>query len=356
MLRRIPATLLVCLAILVAVFAISPAGARTPEESVDILLKPNLAGGAANEDGAGVKARHRARTKAVYPATRPLFQAPHGGPIIKVRPPLKYVPCGFGGDVCFLPKPAPGQWDLSLQTFFARTKGSIQYPRDAWWWYGYYWWDDSWKSVDFNDQLNLPAHKVLLQFTARYQFRPSWAIRYSILGDDLNGGGYPQRDFWLGDRYFYTVENLTTKWQHRYNRLGLVYDPVKTCSSTVSVFADWVHTDDSLSVTSPYCTYQCFKRSTTGDNAMVGLEFQRCSATAANGGTFSFDGKAGFLFLDDSTGWDVQGGCKYSIPMGRNRWGYVKGGYRNVTINKGTTTYVFNHTFEGGFMEFGFIF
>jgi hypothetical protein len=365
MLRRIPATLLVCIAIFVAAFAVGTAGARTPEESVDILLKPNLAAGRASEDGAGVRTRQRAQPKTSYAPVRPIFQFPQGlhRPIIKVRPEIACAPVTCTGYGCFLPKPAKGQWELGFQTFFARVKGTLQSPRaDNSWYYGYYY--NYYTPPDFTDQLNLPANRVLLQFTARYQFRPTWAIRYSIMGDNISGSGYPQSDFILANNWGYAYgvtvfsasQTITSKWQHRYQRLGLVYDPIKTPSAVVSVFADWVHTDDSLQISSPYCTYNCFNKSQTGDPAMVGLEVQRCTSTAANGATLSCEGKAGLMFLDDSSGWDVQAGCRYSLPMGYNRWGYIKGGYRNVTINKGTAQYVFNHSFEGGFMEFGFIF
>jgi hypothetical protein len=88
----------------------------------------------------------------------------------------------------------------------------------------------------------------------------------------------------------------------------------------------------------------------------VGLELQRCIKTAANGGTFSFDHKAGVIFLDDVEGWDVQAGARYSIPLNYGRWGYMKGGYRYVEIKKSQSDYAFKHALEGGYMEFGFIF
>ncbi len=359
--------LVLCLAIFVVALAAGYAGARTPEESVDMLLKPTVAGGAATEDSAGVKVRQKATPGTGYAHAKPVFHLPQGEyhrPIIKVKPPTTCapmamaMPMAYGWQGCFLQTPRQGQWDLGFQAFFARIKGCVQWPLYNGQYYGYY---GSQQNVDFNDDLVLPAHQVIPQFTARYQFRCHWGIRYSILGAQFNGGGYPNDYFYLGSYYsgynqFNPSQSISTIWQHRYQRLGLVYDPIKTQSAAVSLFADWVHLDDTLQVSNGYCYGNCFNNSLTGDPAMVGVEVQRCSSTTANGATVSCEGKAGFLFLDDSTGWDVQAGCRYAIPMGCGRTGFVKGGYRNVTINKGNTQYVFNHSLEGGFMEFGFIF
>jgi hypothetical protein len=255
---------------------------------------------------------------------------------------------------CILPRTAPGQWEMSVQAFFARTRGTVQWPRNNWWAGG---WAN--REVDFNDDLQLPAHQVLAQFTAKYQFRPQWAIRYSILGLDLKGGGWNWNNwnqFYFGNQFFGGTNNINSEWQHLYQRVGVLYDAIRTCNSAVSIFTDWVHADDKITVGCGFCGWGASTLSKGTDAAIVGLEIERCMSTAWNGGTFSCDYKAGVIFLDDVEGVDAQAGCKYSIPMNYGRWGFVKGGYRYVELKKTQQDYLLKHALEGGFMELGVIF
>ena len=212
------------------------------------------------------------------------------------------------------------------------------------------------------DQLQLPANQVIGQFTASYQFRPNWAVQFSVLGFESNGGGMVQVNnaigfFVFGNQTFTYGQQIQSKWRHTYSRLGLVYDAIRICSAKVSVFADWVHVDDQIDV---FCSTCGLGSSTFGKNidaTMVGLQFQKCLVAMCNGGTFSSDCKAGAIFLDNVEGWDVDLGGRYSIPLNAGgRWGYLKGGYRLVKLNKSESDFVFNNTLEGGFAEFGFIF
>ena len=45
-----------------------------------------------------------------------------------------------------------------------------------------------------------------------------------------------------------TGYGMNVKWNHYYHRLGLIYDALRNCKAKVSVFADWVHTDDTVTV------------------------------------------------------------------------------------------------------------
>ena len=100
------------------------------------------------------------------------------------------------------------------------------------------------------------------------------------------------------------------------------------------VVGQWVHADDKISVNCSVCfnLERAFSKST--DAALVGLEYQRCVKTALNGGTLSLEHKAGFIFYDDSEGWDLQTGLRYTIPLNCGRWGYLKGGYRFIQIKR----------------------
>ncbi len=213
--------------------------------------------------------------------------------------------------------------------------------------YGYYN-----NEINFTDVLALPVHLPIWEFSARYNFRPNWAFRYSVLGFEATSSG-------MGNNWLLFGFGINAKWNHYYHRLGLVYDALRSCKAKVSVFADWVHTDDTITANCSVCSTSIYgtpKWGKNGDSMIAGLEFQRCVRTFANGGTFSLDCRAGYIFLDNVDGSDLQAGARYSIPLNCGRWGYVKGGYRSVDIKKGENNLVFNQALEGGFMEFGFIF
>jgi hypothetical protein len=349
MLRRSPSTLLVCLVISISIAAAAPAWADNADQSLEVLLKPDKG------TVAPVSEAYKARPRYGVASARASVTPRYYGRISKVKAPP---PCGprlcVTGPPCILPTPKFRQWEVQLQVLWARARGMIQWPRQSQFTFNQN------NEVDLNDDLALPAHDALLQFSIRYQFRPRWAFRYSILGDEFNGGrGFDNntnRIFWFGNQQINSNQPLQSKWEHQYHRLGLIYDAVKTCTTQVSVFADWVHTDDVVSLSCNNCGNQTATFSISGTHMIAGIEVQRCARTFANGGTLSLEHKAGFIFLDDVEGWDLQTGGKYSIPLNCGRWGYLKGGYRFVEIRRAEARYIFNHALEGGFMEFGFIF
>jgi hypothetical protein len=354
MLRRIPSTPLVCLVLFMSTCLMAPAWAAGPDESLEILLKPNQ--GNTSPALSVPKARAKLRTGAPTMPQASIMMLPPPPPgISKVKAPAWCAPASYRPD-CILPQTQPGQWEMSAQIFYGRIHGQLTWPR-----YSIYtaWYNNV--DVDLNDALGVPKHQAFVQFSAKYQFRPNWAVRYSVLGAELNGStgwnynnaGYLQ---YFGNIPLYTGNPIQSQWQHTYQRLGLIYDAVKTCKSTVSVFADWVHTDDKMNVNCAWCGYYTNTFSKGGDSAIVGLEYQQCLKTAANGGALSLDLKGGAIFLDDVEGADIQAGARYSIPLNCGRSGYVKGGYRYVELKKTQYDFVFNNAIDGGFLEFGFIF
>jgi hypothetical protein len=358
MLRRIPSTPLVCLAIFLSIILAAAACAAGPDESLDVLLKNNQKTSTHSPVYRRAKARPSSFTRvrpapAVFPCPPPFMG------ISKVKPGFCFPPpCGFPPP-CHLPSTMPRQWEIGAQVLFARIGGKVMWPR---WspYYAGYWGDDDAYAAGFSDRLMLPEHKVLVDFKVRYQFRPGWAIRYSVLPFELTGGGTLDSNnnlFVFGNQIFSTGQNIRTKWEHAYHRLGLEYDAIRTCSMKVGVFADWVHVDDKIGVVCTVCglTTQTFSKST--NSAMIGMEVQRCIVKTCNGGSFSCDYKGGGIFGDDVSGYDVEVGGRYSIPLNRaGRWGYVKGGYRAIQLNKKQNDYLLNDTLEGGFVELGFIF
>ncbi len=283
-----------------------------------------------------------------------MYMPPAG--ITKVKPPCLPYPMA-GMPLCILPTTRMGQWEIGAQVLFARAKGTVQWPRNNWWLGGFSPWI---RDVDFNDDLMLPSHQVFVDLSIKYQFRPNWAIQYSVLGTQLNGGGWPDFNnstpFVFGNFLFTWGNPLNTIWQHAYHRAVLVYDAVKTCRSTVSVFGGWAHTEDRLDVNCVLCGFQTNTLSKSNDCGIAGIALQRCIRTACNGSTFSLDCKAAGIFYDDVEGYDAQAGLRYSIPLNVGRWGYAKGGYRVVSIQKGQQDLLLKTQLEGGFVEFGFIF
>lgn len=356
MLRSNTATLLVCLLVCLVGLLCRPARAADPDESLEILLKPNSSSdgsvSSSSRSSTGYARANASRSTPTYASAFPSY-----GPkqrIAKVKPIRRGV---FGyARPPVLAQPAPKQWEFSTQVIFARTKGKIAWPRNPYGSYGYWGWGDDYWTADLNNDLQVPEHDTWVEITLKYQFRPHWSFRYSVLTEELNGGGWPTRQFWFGNRQINWGENINTKWEHSYHRVGLVYDAIRTCVNRVSVFADWVHTEDKIQANCSYCgNYQSIF-SKGGDMAMVGIEMERMIRATCNGGAWSTEHHVGFMFLDDAEGWDLETGLKYSVALGCRRQGYLKGGYRYVNIKKGQPDLLFENTLEGGFLEFGLVF
>ncbi len=355
MLRRIPFTPLVCLVIFVSTCLFNVSWAAGPDESLEILLKPNQTSIATTPTVQPTKAR------------RSIGAASYGAPpafITKVKAPVQAMCApGFMPPTCILPVPQVGQWQIGVQALFARLRGNVGWPNlqnnNVWGW-GAGWFNTN---PNFTDSLQLPAYQTLPAVDVRYQFRPRWSLRFWALGTELKGGGWPQDTFYFGfqgggwtPQLFNWGNPITSRWQHGYYQVGLMYDAIRTCNTMLSVYGGWAHTDDRIDVGCSWCGWQSSTLSKSTDNVSVGLELQKCVVTTSTGGTFSLDNRAAAMFMDNSTGWDVQLGGRYTIPMNYGRWGYLKGGYRYINNNKNQNDYALNYTIDGGFAELGFIF
>ncbi len=355
MVRRKHSTLLVCLAVLMSTVFLAPAWAAQSEDSAEkIINKPQASSQGAVGD---LKPKVIAKVKptTMSPPYAYAFERPG---ITKVKPgyTLSYPAGARFMDRC-LPAPAMSRWDISAGVLFARLRGTIAWPRFPSWFCGgcgvtY--------ETDFNDGLQLPGHLAVPTWSVAYQFRPNWAVRYTGLAFEANGGGQPTGSFSFGpwqQYYGYGYgQNIQSKYQHGYHRVGLLYDAVKNYRSSVKVFADWVHADDKIAVISSVSFNQNSVFSKGTDAAMAGIEFQRYLKTTSNGGAFSCDFKAGAMFLDDVEGWDAQAGAQYTIPLNNGRSGYLKAGYRLVAMKKTQNDFLLKNSLEGGYMELGFIF
>lgn len=245
------------------------------------------------------------------------------------------------GPCCTLPQRRWGQWELAVQTFYARIKGTLK-------------WTDpllgtAHPEVDFNDGIGLPNHKWLVEYSARHQFRPHWSCYYSIMpieGDETYmNPSFPGQAF-------------RTKWEYLYQRVGIAYQPIVSCTASVSVFGAWTFLDQKFQLNAgSHCgNNQTLTVSRTRNMVMSGLEVQKCIRTLCNGGTLSCDNRVGVAFLDGTFGLDVQTGFRFSVPMNRGRWGYARSGYRFIQFEESRDDFRLDHTLEGWFAELGLIF
>jgi hypothetical protein len=282
--------------------------------------------------------------------------------ITKVKPTKKIVKCrpvdsGYGPEValggpptCILPFERPRGWAFTAEALYARTKGKVRNAQNVYSTYNTY--DD----VDLNDDLGVPEHNVIGTFSARYRFSPAWSVRYAIMPMAIESSGTASRNFTFG------TTNLTAygqasrvKWERIYHRIGLVYDPIRTLSSRVSVFGDFVKLGDKIQFS------QASLSSSTMDidfnMGMAGVEIEKCLKTTASCSTLSLECSAGVAFGDDGLGSDMSTGVKFSIPLNNGRWGFVKGGYRYLTYKKKySDAKLIDTCLDGGFLQMGLVF
>jgi hypothetical protein len=252
---------------------------------------------------------------------------------------------------CMLPVVQPRGWKMTAEVFFARTRGTVRYLTGYQSAYTY----GASNDVDLNSDMGLPEHAVVPSFTAMYRFRPRWGVRYSVMPMTMDGSGTVSSGFTFGTTTFNTSQNTHVKWESLFQHIGLVYDPIRTYTSRIGVFADYVRINNRISAS------QGFGVSATMDNdlnlAMAGLEFERCLKTTRTCSTLSTECRAGLAFLDDAVGYDVSTGLKYSIPLKNGRWGFISGGYRRVDYKKKySDAKSFETAMEGGYLRMGLIF
>jgi hypothetical protein len=331
-----PHSLLVCLVLLFTISAVdAPAWdfkqAAAPEQQEDLTAPPTP------------------RTKA--PAKIAAKK------IMKCRPPVgRYGPdetvfdslASVGTSACVLPITRPRGWEVEGEVLFARTKGKVRLYRGFAAFQGY-------EDVDMNADLGLSDHNTIGTFSARYRFKPRWSLRYSIMPFAIEGSGSVGRSVTFGTTNLNPGGTTKVKWERIYQRLGLVHDPIRTYSTRVGVFGDYVRLNEKLSVIQVGCCGD------TMDNdlnmGMAGMEFEKCLKTSRLCNTLSLDCRAGVAFGDEGYGSDVSTGLKYSIPMNSGRWGYVKGGYRYVTYKKKySDANMIDTAMDGGFLQMGFVF
>ena len=349
--RRSPCMLLVCLLF----FLMSAKAVRAenyidvviqhPEDEESVSIVPS--GGPVDE----APSFRQASARPFYGGTSRFSQA-FRKPISKCKPALcvPSSPCmPMARPGCKLPKRKLGQWELATQVFFARVRGTVSQGAYAG---GFIPATD----IDINDDLGIPSSGVFLEYSARYQFAPSWAAYYSIMPIQLEASHTLERDLYYGQWLLPAGSRVHTKWDLTYQRVGLLYQPIVSCNALVSVFGGWTYNEQSTEVFNYVCHGHWSTVTRTRHMINSGIEIQKCLLTKCGGATLSCDHRVGVNYLDGTFGVDVQAGIRYSVPLGAGRWGYGRGGYRYLNLNEDRDDMRLDAVLDGGFVEAGLIF
>jgi hypothetical protein len=287
-------------------------------------------------------------------------------PITKVKPSNRIMKCkplfkgatrtasslwDFRGD-CILPIAQHKGWEANADVLFARIKGKARFATGAFATFGMAGFVDD---IDLNSDLGVPEHGAVGTYSIAYRFRPNWRVRYSIMPMIMNGSGQPGRSVIWGHTSFNSNQNLSVKWERLQQSVALVYDPIMTPSSRLSLSGGYLRINERLGVFQPGC---CGSPMDNDLNmGLAAFEFERCLRQTRTCNTLSLQCGAGVAFGDDGFGSDVSTGLKYSIPLNSGRWGYVKGGYRFMSYKKKySDVKMFETAMEGGFLQMGFVF
>ena len=281
-------------------------------------------------------------------------QAGYGSrPVSKVKGPALCPPgvinCAPAPDpVCILPKRFPRQWELSAQVFFARVKGTVQWPGMVL--------GQPTTQLDMNNDLGIPEHAYLMEYSAYYQLNPSWAVFYTVMPTSLSSVFTTTRAITYGNTTYPAGTQLYSTWDNYYQRVGLQYTAINSCGARVSIYNSWLFNVQKNTIKGGICGGSCCGVDRTRNMVMSGIEFQKCIDNKCNGGALSCDTKAGVAWLDGTWGFDVQAGLRYAVPMGNNRWGYAKGGYRIINLYEDRNDLQMDSSLSGAFVEMGIVF
>jgi hypothetical protein len=210
--------------------------------------------------------------------------------------------------------------------------------------------------LDLNSDLGIPEHAYLMEYSAYYQLTPSWAVFYNVMPTSLSSVFTTTRPFYYGSWYYPAGTQLHTTWDNFYQRVGLQYTAINTCSARVSIYNSWLFNEVKGRLYSNVCGGRGTTADRTRNMVMSGIEFQKCVTNKCNGGALSCDTRAGVAWLDGAWGFDVQAGLRYAVPLGNNRWGYAKGGYRIINFYEDRPDLRMDSSLDGAFAELGIVF
>jgi hypothetical protein len=275
-------------------------------------------------------------------------------PISKVKPSLgfpglaQYNPFAWGPE-CFLPTPAPRQFEAGARVWFARVQG--QASRGGGFLFG-----ERPSVVDFDDNLGISkSGNAIWMIKARYQVAPRWSINYSFSPFMADGTNVSTQSFTFMGTTFAAGTTVRSKWDRYEHRAGLAFDLSHSPSSVASIYADWMYIQDKLAIRQALGGLQNMVWDDDKSLAVVGIELNKCLKNF-RGSTLALNGKAGIAFLGDNNGYELEAGLSYLIPIKQGRFGYLKGGYRYAQLTKEKDLELFKTRMDGAFVEAGFIF
>jgi hypothetical protein len=324
------------LTIIVAVFAAAASGQETAPTY-------DLSSNAGNDLAPG----YQAISKVKAPAPVATKVKPYSGLTSRFDALSRFNPVSWGPD-CYLPVPAQGQFVLGPSFWFARVQGEVRHggPTAG---------ATTVSTVDFDDHLGFKkSGNLIWSIEAMYQFRPRWGIRYSFMPVTMEATHAPAAAFNFGGNSFTGGSTIRSKFEHYEHRAGLVFHLSHTANALTSVFADWLHVQDKLTIGGVGTATTSVTWDTTKNLAVLGLEFNKCLKNY-RGNTLAIGGKGGVAFLNDTFGWEAELALSYLIPIRTGRFGFVKGGYRYTDMRREKHS-LMDITLDGPFVQVGFLF
>jgi len=324
------------LIIFVAVFAAAASGQETAPTY-------DLSSNAGNDLAPG----YQAITKVKAPAPAATKVKPYSGMTSRFDALSRYNPVNWGPD-CYLPVPAQGQFVLGPSFWFARFQAEARRgPTTG---------GTPVSTVDFDDHLGFKkSGNLIWSIEAMYQFRPRWGIRYSFTPMTMEATHTPATAFNFGGNSFTSGSTIRSKFDRYEHRAGLVFHLSHTANALTSVFADWLHVQEKLTIGGVGTATTSVTWDTSKNLAVLGLEFNKCLKNY-RGNTLAISGKGGVAFLDDTFGWEAELALSYLIPIRTGRFGFVKGGYRYANMRSEKQASLLDTTMDGPFVQLGFLF
>jgi hypothetical protein len=211
-------------------------------------------------------------------------------------------------------------------------------------------------NINLVEDFGLPASHDFLEYSGKYQLRPRWQVFYSMMPIELEGNKTLTRNLWFRQWLLPAGSRVNTRWLFTYQRLSLVYQPIVSCNAVVSIFGGWSYSYNWYRVHNEGCNGQTAMVTRNTHMANSGIEVQKCIQTLCNGSTFSCHNRVTLSYLDNTLITDVQAGLQFSVPMGFNRFGFARGGYRYINFAEDRTDLRLEHNISGGFIEGGLMF
>ncbi len=286
---------------------------------------------------------------------KPIYKVKPCAPeVFKVKPDRylsgisRFNPFAWGFDCC-LPTTAQRQFEAGPSVWFARLQGEVSKG-------GRFVGIEDFSVIDFDDDLGFSKNGNLLwSVDARYQILPRWGIRYSFSPFTTEATNQPSRSFTFKGQSFTAGTSVRSRWDRYQHRAGLSFDVLRTANSVARAYADWMYIQDKLTLRQTFGATQTLAWDDDKSLAVLGLELNKCLKNF-RGNTLAINCKAGVAFLDDNTGYELEAGLSYIIPIRTGRFGFLKGGYRFAHLKKDRDYELFKTTMDGAFVQAGFIF